>query len=121
MVTAAFGYWLAEPLLDRAVELESTREATEHVGMPAGGAMLAEASEPFSRHTQHVGFGISVLATAIALGVLFGVVHAIVRRKSDAQPWRSAVGLAGGAFFAVYLVPFVRYPAIRLALGTPAR
>ena len=81
--------------------------------------MLAETAEPFTRHEQHVGFGPSVLSTAIAVGVLFGEVHALVRRKRDTQPWRSALGLAAGAFFAVYLVPFVRYPANPPGVGDP--
>lgn len=114
VVSAGFGYWFAEPLLDRAVSLEASREAA----MAHSGAAMTMSAEPFTRHAQHVGFGLSVLATAVALGVLFAVAHAGFQRR-DQVPWRNAWKLAGSMFFAIYLVPFVRYPANPPGVGDP--
>lgn len=110
LLAGAFGFLLAEPVMDRAVDLESARQAAagEHV------------SETFSRHTQHLGFLGSTLAVGIALGVLFGVVYGLLHRSEPAQaPWRRALQLGGCAFFGAYLVPFLRYPANPPGVGDP--
>ena len=106
-LTAAFGYLLAEPLMDRAVDLEAART-------PGGG------TETFSRGTQHVGFGVAAVLVGLAFGVLYAVAYQYVSsRYPGASPWRRAVQLAGGAFFGLSLVPFVRYPANPPGTGDP--
>lgn len=110
VLAGAFGYLLAEPVMDRAVDLESARQkaAGEHV------------VETFSRHTQHLGFIGATLAVGLALGVLLGVLHALLHRADpDRDPWRRALQLGGSAFFGVYLVPFLRYPANPPGVGDP--
>ncbi len=102
LLAGAFGFLLAEPVMDRAVDLESARQAAagEHV------------SETFSRHTQHVGFLVATLAVGIALGILFGVVYGLLHRSDPSRaPWRRGLQLGACAFFGAYLVPFLRYPA----------
>ena len=100
LVAGAFGYLLAEPVMDRAVRLEAAREAKagEH------------AVEVFSRSTQHVGFLGATTATGLALGVLVGVLSALLHRGGE-RAWARALQLGGAGFFGLSLVPFLRYPA----------
>jgi predicted cobalt transporter CbtA len=118
IVAGGMGLWLAEPVLDRAVALESARTASEEAQRAANGDPVLHHVELFSRSTQHGGFLLGVLATSIALGVLLAVVHALAFRH-DTAPWRTSLRLAGGGFFAVYLVPFARYPANPPGVGDP--
>lgn len=108
VLTAAFGYLLAEPLMDRAVDLEAARAAARgDVGV-----------ETFSRSTQHFGFLGAAIVVGIALGVLYGVLAHLLPPAKDA--WRRALQLGGGAFFALSLVPFLRYPSNPPGVGDPA-
>lgn len=105
-----FGYLLAEPLMDRAVELEAARAAA------AGDVGV----ETFTRSTQHVGFVVATLAVGLAFGVLYGVTYRLVHPDDGADAWGRAVRLGAGAFFGVSLVPFLRYPANPPGVGDGA-
>lgn len=108
VLTAAFGYLLAEPLMDRAVDLEAARAAARgDVGV-----------ETFSRSTQHFGFLGAAVVVGLALGVLYGVLAHLLPPARDA--WRRALQLGGAAFFALSLVPFLRYPSNPPGVGDPA-
>jgi Probable cobalt transporter subunit (CbtA) len=114
-LTGVFGLAFAEPALDRAVRLESAREVAGEAAQRAAGQDVAHHAEVFARSTQHVGLLAASLVTGLALGVLFGVVYA-VRHPGNAcdrtdRAWPRALALGGAAWCAVYLVPFVRYPA----------
>ncbi|HUR14052.1 MAG TPA: CbtA family protein [Mycobacteriales bacterium] len=100
LLAGAFGYLLAEPLMDRAVDLEAARAAA------AGDVGV----ETFTRSTQHVGFLLATLAVGLAFGVLYSVVHALLHRPAPVDPWGSAVRLGAAGFFGLTLVPFLRYP-----------
>lgn len=107
VLTAVFGYVLAEPLLDLAVRQEAARAAAR------GDVSI----ETFSRSTQHLGFLGSAIVVGIAFGVLYGVVAALLRPATD--PWRRALLLGGAGFFALSLVPFLRYPSNPPGVGDP--
>jgi predicted cobalt transporter CbtA len=109
VLAGAFGYLLAEPVMDRAVDLEAARQAAagEHT------------VETFSRSTQHLGFLGATLAVGIALGVLFAVVHHLRWKGDTSDAWGRALRLGGGAFFALTLVPFIRYPPNPPGVGDP--
>ncbi|GGZ73151.1 MULTISPECIES: CbtA family protein [Streptomyces] len=110
-VSGGFSWLLAEPVLDKAVRLEATRE--EASGGPAG-------VELFSRSTQHTGLLIAAVLTGASLGVLFAVVYAIVhRRDPESTPWQRSLMLAGAGFTGVWLLPFLRYPANPPGVGDP--
>ncbi len=109
VLAGLFGYLLAEPVMDRAVRLESARRL----------AVDDHSAEAFSRHTQHVGFVVATLLTGIALGVLYAVVATLLER-APGDPWRRAWQLGGAAFFALTLVPFLRYPSNPPGVGDSA-
>jgi predicted cobalt transporter CbtA len=119
VVAGGLGLWLAEPVLDRAVALESVRTAGEDAQRAANGDPVLHHVELFSRSTQHGGFLLGVIATSIALGVLLAVAHVLAFR-CDTAPWRTSLRLGVGGFFAVYFVPFARYPANPPGVGDPA-
>lgn len=118
-LAGVFGLVVAEPVMDRAVRLEVARENAAR----AASEVSAHHAEVFSRGTQHLGLLVASVATGVALGVLFGVLYAVAHR-SDRTPdagdgWRQALTLGGAAWFAVYLVPFLRYPANPPGVGDP--
>ena len=65
----------------------------------------------FSRGVQTVGGVLAALLWGTALGVVFAVVFAAVRRRLETRSdWRAAAGLAALCFLTVNLVPFLKYP-----------
>jgi predicted cobalt transporter CbtA len=97
LLAGIFAYLFAEPVLDRAIELEST--AHEHP------------EEVFDRGEQKAGL---ILATALygtAVGGLFGLLSSFFQRRSLAlSEWRRSLTLAGAVFLGAVLLPFLKYP-----------
>ena len=123
-LSGVFGYVLAEPVMDRAVRMETAREDADQASQQAVGLAVEHHAEVFSRGTQHLGLLVASLVAGLALGVLFAVLYA-VRHRADPAPgtgrhgWRRALTLGAAAWFAVYLVPFGRYPANPPGVGDP--
>jgi predicted cobalt transporter CbtA len=85
------------------------------VGLEGGGG-----DEMFSRGTQQLGGMAAAVLYGVALGAAFTVAYAAVRhRLRAADDWRAAVGLAVAGFVAVFLLPFLKYPANPPAVGDP--
>lgn len=124
-LSGVFGFALAEPVMDRAVRLEAAREQADAAAQQAAGLTVEHHAEVFSRGTQHLGLLVASLVTGLALGVLFGVLYALRHRADPAagtgrDGWRRALTLGAAAWFAVYVVPFVRYPANPPGVGDPS-
>jgi predicted cobalt transporter CbtA len=96
VLAGIFAYLFAEPVLDRAIELESaTHEHSEEV---------------FDRGEQKAGL---ILATALygtAVGGLFGLLSSFFRRSLALGEWRRSLTLAVAVFLGAVLLPFVKYP-----------
>ncbi len=92
LTTGLAGVVFAEPTLDAAIALET-----------GNGDTL------FSRDTQQVGLVVGLILVGAALGLLFGLAYRLV--PAGTRPWHRSLLLALGAFTALYLVPFLRYPA----------
>lgn len=105
---------VGKPAVDRAIALEeatASHDGTEH-------------AEVFSRAVQQGGLVVTAVLTGLALGVIFGVVHALWLRSNldhrATDPWRRAIRLALMGFVGVAVIPFLRYPANPPAVGDPA-
>jgi predicted cobalt transporter CbtA len=109
-----FARLCAEPVIGRAIAFEDGRADAENAhGVHEHGAEL------FTRGVQaNVGLGFGVLIFGVAMGALFGVLFCVISaRTKDIGPRALSVILAMGAFGAVYLVPFVKYPPNPPAVG----
>ena len=104
----------AEPVIGRAIAFEDGRvDAEDAHGLHEHGAEL------FTRGVQaNAGLGFGVLIFGVAMGALFGVLFCLVAaRVKSTGPQQLSVLLAAGAFGAVYVVPFVKYPPNPPAVG----
>lgn len=90
---------------------------------PIGRAVGLEGAggdELFSRGAQQLGGMAAALLYGAAVGAIFTIAYAAVRhRLRAADDWRAAVALAGAGFVAVFLLPFIKYPANPPAVGDP--
>lgn len=109
-----FARLCAEPVIGRAIAFEDGRADAENAhGVHEHGAEL------FTRTVQaNAGLGFGVLIFGLAMGALFAVLFSVVyARANDAQPRSLSLLLAAGAFGAVYVVPFLKYPPNPPAVG----
>ncbi|GAA3197414.1 CbtA family protein [Actinocorallia longicatena] len=117
LVSGGFAFFVAEPVMDRAVELEGRRsEAADK----AAGITPEAMEEMFTRSEQHLGLILATVGAGIAFGVLFSVMYwALFHRTAATRPWERSLGLAGAVFTGFWLLPFIRYPANPPGVGDP--
>jgi Probable cobalt transporter subunit (CbtA) len=116
----AFAWIFVEPQIQAAIDYESGRdEAQAALDKAAGVVAEPEAAEVFSRAIQgNLGIGVGVILFGIAMGLLVAVVHTVcLGRVGNLRPRTLALLVAGGSLLALYLVPFVKYPANPPAIG----
>lgn len=94
LITGVAALLLAAPTVDAAIALEG-----------AGGEEL------FSRTTQKAGLVLGLVLVGVALGVLFALTYRALPADVRARPWHRSLSVALAGFTALYLVPFLRYPA----------
>ncbi|WP_431038772.1 CbtA family protein [Streptomyces sp. P6-2-1] len=106
-------YLLGEPRVDSAIALE---EAHSH-----GGGAHEHEVEVVSRGLQSTaGLATGVLAYGVAFGGIVALAYCFaLGRVGRFSPRASAALMAAAGFFAVYLVPFLKYPATPPAVGNP--
>ena len=90
---------------------------------PIGRAVALEGGRgdaPFGRGAQQLGGMVAAVLYGAAVGAVFAVVYAAVRHRLPvADDWRAAVVLAATGFVAVFLLPFLKYPANPPGVGAP--
>jgi predicted cobalt transporter CbtA len=104
----------AEPVIARAIAFEDGRsDVLDAHGVHEHGAEL------FTRGVQaNAGLGFGVLIFGLAMGALYSVLFCVVSARARALgPRPLSALLAAGAFVAVYLVPFLKYPPNPPAVG----
>ena len=107
LLAGLFAFFVGEPLLDRAVEIEH--------------ASGAHPQELVSRATQKVGLFFATGATGLFVGGLFGLAFAYFGERLDAgSDWTRSLSLAGAVFVGLVLIPFLKYPANPPSVGDPA-
>jgi predicted cobalt transporter CbtA len=100
-----FARIFVEPVIDRAIAYEDgVGELQEHG---------EHGIELFTRGVQaNIGMGFGVMAFALAMGGLFAVAYCAAHgRVGDVSPRALSVWLSGAMFLALYVVPFLKYPA----------
>jgi Probable cobalt transporter subunit (CbtA) len=115
-----FARIFAEPLIGKAVDYESGRDAAQAALDKAAG-LPTESADPdiFSRTVQaNVGGGVGILLFGMAMGALFAVAYTIcLGRVGQLRPRTLALLVAGGGFLGFCLVPFIKYPANPPSIG----
>jgi predicted cobalt transporter CbtA len=104
-------YFFAEPLVDDAIAFEEMHEAHGH----AEQALVSRALQ------STVGLGTGVLVYGVAFGGIAALAYCFaLGRIGRFGPRATALLLAGAGLLAVYVVPFLKYPANPPAVGDPA-
>ncbi|MFD2420230.1 CbtA family protein [Amycolatopsis pigmentata] len=122
LLAFVFARIFAEPPIQAAIDYESGRDAAQQaLDQAAGIAPEPAGAELFSRAIQaNLGIGLGMVAFGIAMGGLFAVVYTVcLGRVGKVRPRTLAVLVAGAGFLAIYLTPFVKYPANPPAIGHP--
>jgi hypothetical protein len=117
-----FARIFAEPVIAKAIGYGSGRDALIAALDKASGAPVPAAGpDIFSRAIQaNVGIGVGMIAFGAAMGALFAVAYALcLGRVGGVRPRTLALLLAAGGFLAIYMVPFVKYPANPPSIGHP--
>jgi predicted cobalt transporter CbtA len=121
LIAGLFGFLVGEPLLDRAIELESA--AQEQASLAAHGNTgdsQGGGEEVFGRTTQKVGLFVTAGFTGAFAGGLFGLAFVFFRdRLAVESDWYRSLSLAAAGFTGVVFVPFLKYPANPPAIGDP--
>lgn len=123
LLAFVFARIMAEPFIQQSIDYESGRDAVQD-GLRKAAHMMAMPAGPdiFSRGLQrNVGIGVGLILFGAAMGGVFAVAWIIVQRRAGdrVRPRVVAALLAGAGFLAVYLVPFLKYPANPPAIGHP--
>jgi hypothetical protein len=114
LVSFVFARIFAEPLVQQAIDYEGGRgEAEAALTVAAGGTGEAEGPE--------IGIGVGIVLFGLAVGCFFGVVYSLAwGRAGRISARRLSLLVAGAGFLALYLVPFLKYPASPPAVGNDA-
>lgn len=110
MTTAVFHLAFTEPLIDRAIALEEAAHASS-----------AGHEEPLvSRDAQRKGLVVGFVLLGIAWAVAFSVAFRAVQRFLPASSrFKQGIALASLAYWAVALLPSLKYPANPPGIGDP--
>jgi phosphate/sulfate permease len=122
LLAFVFARIFAEPVIGRAIDYESGRDdAKDALAAAMGMPVEPDGPDIFSRTIQSsVGIGFGTLLFGAAMGAIFAVVYCVaVGRVGNITPRNLALLLAGGLFFGLYLVPFLKYPANPPSIGHP--
>jgi hypothetical protein len=120
LLSFGFARIFAEPRIQTAIDYETGRDAAQQALNTAEGITnVPAAPEMFDRTVQGVvGIGVGMVVFGLAMGALFAVTYAVsVGRVGHVRPRRLSLLVAAGGFLALYLVPFLKYPANPPAIG----
>ena len=123
LLAALFTRIMAEPVIQKSINYETARDAVENALRKAAGlAPLPPGPDIFGRSVQrNLGAPVALVVFGMAMGALFAVVFVLVHRRYGERfkPRVLAVIIAGASFFAIYFVPYLKYPANPPAIGHP--
>jgi hypothetical protein len=129
LLAGLFAFIVAEPLLDRAIELDASAaggeppnvaHAHEGGGDAEGHPHGEEGEGVFSRTTQKAGLFFATGLSGVFFGGIFGLAFAYFRGRMDSgSDWARSVSLAAAIFAGVALIPSLKYPANPPTVGDP--
>ncbi len=109
LLAGLFGFFVGEPVLDRAIALEEASAGAHHE------------EEVFSRSTQKIGLFFATGLFGATIGGVFGIAYAYLRgRLATKSEWYRSLSLAGAIFVGAFLIPYLKYPANPPTVGDPA-
>jgi len=120
LVAFIFARIFAEPVISKAIDYESARDAMQDkLDRAAGLAVPPAGPDIFSRTIQmDVGIGAGLILFGAAMGALVAVGYVVaIGRVGRVRPFQLALLLPAFYFLGVYLVPFLKYPANPPAIG----
>jgi hypothetical protein len=120
LLAFVFARIFAEPIIARAVDYETARDAVLNSLEKAAGRPVAPAGpDVFSRSIQAgVGIGLGIVVYGAALGGAFAVAFmASLGRVGRLSIRPLALLLALGGFLTIFFVPFLKYPANPPSIG----
>jgi len=114
-----FARIFAEPVINKAIDYESGRDAVlAALNHAAGRPVAPDGPEIFSRSIQStIGIATGIIGVATAMGALVAVAYLILHGRFNVRPRNLVWMIAGFGFLGVYLLPFVKYPANPPAIG----
>jgi hypothetical protein len=117
-----FARIFAEPVVRAAINYQNARDAAQATLDKAAGLPAPTAGpDLFSRTVQaDVGAGVGLILFGAAIGALFAVAYILIGRRVRINARFLALLVAGGGFLAMYMVPFLKYPANPPSIGNPA-
>lgn len=112
VLAIGFASIVGEPMIERAIEFEEQADSHGHATEPGGAPSV-------SRGVQRtLGLVVGILGLGVAFGGIFAIVFAFARgRLGTTSDRATALVVAALAFVALYLVPFLKYPANPPAVG----
>jgi hypothetical protein len=114
---------MVEPWIQKSIDFQDTHDKIYNtLAQAAHHALLPPGPDIFSRNTQrNVGAPIGLIFFGMAMGALCAVAFTLLyRRYGDrVSPRALALAVAGGAFLAVYMVPYLKYPSNPPGIGHP--
>ncbi|WP_372345315.1 CbtA family protein [Streptomyces sp. KL116D] len=112
VLALVIAYWLGEPSVDGAIGFEEAHAAHSHGG---------EEAELVSRSLQSTaGLATGMLVYGVAFGGIAALAYCFaLGRAGRFGPRATALLLSGCALLAVYVVPYLKYPATPPAVGNP--
>ncbi|MZD04866.1 hypothetical protein GTW43_07180 [Streptomyces sp. SID5785] len=113
VLALVIAYWLGEPNVDGAIGFEEAHAAAHTHG--------GEETELVSRSLQSTaGLATGMLVYGVAFGGIAALAYCFaLGRVGRFGPRATALLLSGCALLAVYVVPFLKYPATPPAVGNP--
>ena len=116
LLAGLFGFAFGEPILDRAIALESGGGHSHAEGQAEGSHHDAE--EVFGRGEQKGGLFLATGLYGTAMGALFGLASGLFGGRLAGGGWGRSIKLAAAVFAGAVLVPFLKYPPNPPGVGT---
>ena len=108
LLAGVFAFFVGEPILDQAINLEEASSSTHD-------------EEVFGRGAQKLGLFFIMGLFGVTVGGIFGLVFAYFRDwLAPDTDWMRSVSLSLAVFAGAFLIPFLKYPANPPGVGEAA-